>query len=172
MLISKKMNAALNEQIGNEFSASLQYVSIASHFASETLPELAAHFYRQAEEERDHAMRFVKYVVDAGGEVQIPAIPTPQHSFESVAAAVQLSLDQEKTVTHQINALVELSLKESDHITQNFLSWFLTEQLEEVSSMEDLLRIVQRAGETNLLFVEDYLVRHSGSKGSSSGAED
>lgn len=165
MLISEKMNAAINQQIGNEFSASLQYVAIASHFAGETLPELAGHFYRQAEEERDHAMRFVKYLVNAGGKVQIPAIPMPKDTFSTVEDAIQLSLEQEKMVTQQINALVKLALSESDHMTQNFLNWFLTEQLEEVSSMEDLLRIVQRAGQNNLLFVEDYLVRHSAKSG-------
>jgi ferritin len=162
MLISESMNAAVNEQIGNEFSASLQYVSIAAHFAAETLPELAGHFYKQADEERGHAMRFVKYVVDAGGRVEIPAIPTPKADFKSVEEAVQISLEQEKTVTQQINDLVELSLKESDHITHNFLAWFLTEQLEEVSGMGDLLKVVQRAGEDNLLFVEDYLARRQG----------
>lgn len=162
MLISQSMNDALNQQIGNEFSASLQYVSIASHFAAETLPELAAHFYRQAEEERDHATRFVKYVVDAGGRVEIPAIPAPQAEFKTVEEAIQLSLDREKTVTEQINELVQLALKEPDYITNNFLAWFLTEQLEEVSSMESLLKLVQRAGEANLLFVEDYLARKHG----------
>lgn len=170
MLISETMNDAINEQIGNEFSASLQYVAIASHFAAETLPELAAHFYRQADEERDHAMRFVKYLVDAGGRVGIPAIPMPKSMFGSVEEAVQLSLEQEKTVTQQINDLVELSLKESDHITNNFLSWFLTEQLEEVSSMEDLLRIIQRAGPANLLFVEDYLARRGKKSASPAGS--
>ncbi|MEW6157668.1 MAG: ferritin [Verrucomicrobiota bacterium] len=156
------MNEAINEQIGNEFCASLQYVAIASHFAGDALPELAAHFYKQAEEERDHAMRFVKYVVEAGGTVEIPAIPKPTIGFKSVEEPVRLSLEQEKTVTNQINALVELALKESDHITKNFLNWFLTEQLEEVSSMQDLLRVVERAGERNLLYVEDYLARHHG----------
>ena len=159
MLFSQTMNDAINQQIGNEFGASLQYVAIASHFASETLPELAAHFYKQADEERAHAMRFVKYIVEAGGGVEIPAIPMPKSEFKSVEEAIQLSLDQEKTVTQQINDLVDLTLKESDHITHNFLAWFLTEQLEEVSSVQDLLQIVQRAGENNLLFVEDYLAR-------------
>ena len=162
MLISETMNEAINTQIGKEFAASLQYVSIASHFASETLPEMAAHFYRQAEEERDHAMRFVHYVVAAGGRIDIPAIPTPKSEFGAVEEAIQLSLDQEKAVTQEINELVELALKESDHITNNFLAWFLTEQLEEVSSMESLLKIVQRAGENNLLYVEDYLARRQG----------
>jgi len=164
MLISKTMNDAINEQIGNEFGASLQYVAISAHFAAEGLTELAAHFNRQAAEERDHAMRFVQYVVDVGGRVGIPAITAPKCSFKSVEEAVQLSLDGEKTLTEQINALVELAIKSSDHFTQNFLSWFIREQLEEVSSMENLLKTVQRAGETNLLYVEEHLARHHGKR--------
>jgi bacterioferritin B len=171
MLISETMNGAINEQIGNEFSASLQYVAIASHFASEALSELAGHFYTQSEEERDHAMRFVRFLVEAGGHVEIPSLPMPRCDFKSAEDAVQHSLGQEKTVTQQINDLVELTLKESDHITNNFLSWFLTEQLEEVSSMEDLLRVVQRAGPTNLLFVEDYLARRGAKKTQRPAAE-
>ncbi|MHB8522586.1 MAG: ferritin [Limisphaerales bacterium] len=161
MLISKKVNAAINQQIGNEFGASLQYVSIASFFATEGLMELAALFYRQAEEERDHAMRFVKYVVDSGGHVDIPAIAAPKSTFKSVEEVVQLSLSQERTVTQQINQLVDLADGESDHITQDFLTWFLREQLEEVSTMQTLLKVAQRAG-ANVLFVEDYVVRHHG----------
>lgn len=171
MLISKKMNAALNEQIGNEFGASLQYVAIASHFAGEGLNELAARFHRQADEERDHAMRFVNYIVEAGGEVKIPAIPAPKSSFASVAEAVKLSLTWEQTVTRQINRLMDLAVKEGDHIAQNFLGWFVREQLEEVSSMDNLLKLVQRAGETNLVYVEAILAR-SNEKGKAPEAED
>ena len=159
MLFSDKMNSAINEQIGNEFGASLQYVSIASYFDREGLPELAGHFYQQAAEERDHAMRFVKFVVDAGGVVKIPAIPAPKHSFGSAEEAVQLSLDSETTVTQEINGLVDLALKENDHITKNFLNWFVTEQLEEVSSVSTLLSIIKRAGKEGLLFVETYVAR-------------
>ncbi|MBC7366763.1 MAG: ferritin [Undibacterium sp.] len=159
MLISKTMTNAINEQIGNEFGASMQYVAIASRFDADALSVLARHFYRQAEEERDHAMRFVQYLVDAGGEVGIPAIPAPNSKFKNVEAAIKLSLDQEMAVTRQINALVELAIKESDHITRNMLEWFLKEQLEEVSSMDNLLKVVQRAGESNLIHVEDYLGR-------------
>jgi ferritin len=162
MLISKKMNGAVNEQIGYEFSASLQYVAIASYFAGEALNELASHFFKQAVEERDHAMRFVKYLLDSGGQVEIPAIPAPRSSFKSAADAVKHSLEQEKMVTDRINKLVELAIKESDHITQNALTWFVNEQLEEVSSMDHLLKIVERAGEANLLYVEEYLARRAG----------
>jgi ferritin len=159
MLISEQMNGAINGQIGNEFRASLQYVAIAAHFDGESLPELARHFYGQAEEERTHAMRFVKFVVDAGGRVEIPEIRQPQNQFQSAREAVQSALDGEVTVTRQINGLMDLAVRESDHITSTFLQWFLTEQLEEVSSMDTLLKIVTRAGEANLLQVEEYLAR-------------
>jgi ferritin len=157
MLISEKMNGALNEQIGHEFGASIQYVAIAAHFDSEGLPTLARHFYKQANEEREHAMRFVKFTLDADGQVEIPAIPAPRSNFASAEEAVQLSLDWEKRVTKQINGLMDQAIKENDHITQNFLQWFMNEQLEEVSSMDTLLRLVRRAGEKGLLFVENYL---------------
>jgi ferritin len=159
MLISERVNAALNEQIGHEFAASVQYVAIAAHFDSESLPELAKHYYRQSEEEREHALKFVKYISDAGGHVEIPALEQPQSRFGSAQEAVQKALDGEMVVTRQINSLVDLVVKEPDHITNNFLQWFVTEQLEEVSSAETLLRIVQRAGEGGLLHVEDYLAR-------------
>ena len=158
MLIGNKVVDAINEQIGYEFSASMQYVAIAAHFAADALPQLSQHFFRQAEEENEHAMRFIKYVVDAGGRVVIPAIDAPQAKFKTAEAAIKLSLDQEVKVTHQINALVELARSENDYITINFLQWFLTEQLEEVSSMDNLLKIVQR-GADNLLQVEEYLAR-------------
>jgi len=162
MLISPKMEAAINAQIGNEFGAHLQYVSIGAYFGAESLPELSKHFHKQAAEERDHALRFVNYLVDAGGRVRIPAVPAPKADFKTAEEAVKLSLDWEITVTKQINALVDLSISESDHTTRNSLQWFVNEQLEEVSSMEQLLSIVRRAGENGLLFVEDYLARRGG----------
>lgn len=159
-LISEKMNAALNEQISNEMSASMQYIAIAAYFDSEDLLELARHFYKQSEEERTHALKFLKFVVDAGGSVEMGALPQPQNRFSLAEEAIQKALDGEIAVTRQINALVDLSTQETDHITHNFLQWFVTEQLEEVSSTSTLLKIVQRAGESNLLMVEEYLVRN------------
>ncbi len=159
MLISADMNAALNEQIGHEFGASIQYVAIATYFDGEGLPQLAERFYTQATEERDHAMRFVKYLVDADGQVEIPAIPAPRARFRSAEEAVQLSLTWEMTVTQQINALVDLAIRQNDHMTKNVLDWFVNEQREEVASMDTLLRMVKRAGESGLLFVENYLAQ-------------
>ena len=159
MLISKTVNKAINQQIGNELGAFLQYVSIASYFANEGLLELSAFFYKQADDEREHGMRFVRYVVDCGGRVEIPAIAAPKNAFANVVDAVDLSLKWETEVTGQINKLVELAVKENDHITQNFLQWFLREQLEETSTMDTLLKVAQRAGD-NALLVEDFVARH------------
>src|ERR1700722_20390286 len=158
MLTSQKVIDAINEQIGYEFSAELQYYAIAAHFAAEALPQLSQHFFQQAEEEKGHALRFIKYVVDAGGRVVIPGIDAPKSKFKTPKDAVKLSLDQEIHVTQQINALVNLATKQSDYITINFLQWFLTEQLEEVSSMDNLLKIIDRAG-NDLLQADEYLAR-------------
>ena len=167
MLLSKEISTQINEQIGHEFMASLQYVSIATYFDSEGLPALARHFYTQAVEERDHAMRFVKFMVDAGGTIQIPAIPATQSKFGSPEEAVKLSLEQELAVTKQINELMDLAIRQNNHITKNFLDWFVNEQLEEVSSMDTLLRMIKRAGDKGILFVENYL---QGSKPPTLGA--
>jgi ferritin len=163
MITSQRIIEAINEQIGNEFAAMLQYTAISAHFDAETLPELSAYFARQAEEEKLHAHKFIQYVVDTGAHVVIPAVPAPQCRFEAAAQAVELSLDQEKKVSQQINGIVHMAKEESDYTTDNFLQWFVKEQLEEVSSMSDLLNIVQRAGEGNLLRVEEYLARKGGS---------
>ena len=153
--------AAVNEQIGREFAASQQYVAIAVYYDSETLPQLAAHFYRQAVEERNHAMMLVQYLLDADEDVAVPGVEAPQTSFRDAVAPVQLALDQEKTVTEQIAALVALAREEGQLVGEQFLHWFLQEQREEVSSMSDLLAIVER-GKDNLLLVEEYLSRQGG----------
>jgi bacterioferritin B len=159
MVANQKIVAAINDQMGNEFSAMLQYYAIAAHFGAEGLRELSAHFYKQAEEEKEHALRFIQFVIDTGARVKIPAVSAPQAHFELAEDAVKLSLEQEEQVTTQINALVSMAKAESDYTADNFLQWFIKEQLEEVASMGQLLRVVQRAGEGNLLRVEEYLAR-------------
>lgn len=158
MLISKALNTAINEQVGNELAASNQYVAVAVYFDGEGLPILAKHFYRQASEERDHAMRFIKYLVDASGDVKIPEIPAPRATFKSAEEAVRLAFDSEMKVTKQINALMDRAIKEGDHLAKNELEWFVREQREEVTSMDTLLRMVKRAGEAGLFHVEAFLM--------------
>jgi bacterioferritin B len=149
---------ALNEQIANEFAASQQYVAIAAHYDQESLPQLAEAFYRQAVEERNHAMMIVQFLLDADHQVVIPGVEAPRTDFGSASEPVALALDQEKRVTDQIVALVALAREEGDLVGEQFLHWFLQEQREEVSSMSHLLATVERAGD-NVLLVEEYLAR-------------
>lgn len=159
MLISKAMQSRITEQIGNELLASHQYLLIATYFDGEGLPALAKHFYRQSSEERDHALRFIKYLVESDAAVKIPAIAAPRATFKSATDAVALALESEVRVTKQINAMVDLALKERDHLSKNMLEWFVNEQREEMSSMDTLLRMVKRAGESGLFFVENFLLQ-------------
>jgi bacterioferritin B len=158
MLISKELASAFNEQIGHEFGASMQYLAIAAHFDREKLALLAKLFYEQAEEEKEHALKFVHYINDTRGELQIPTIPAPKATFASAEEAVEAALNWEKEVTDQINRLMDLATSKNDYLAQNFLTWFIDEQLEEVMKMDQLLHVVRRAGERNLLMVEAYLV--------------
>jgi bacterioferritin B len=154
-----RFSDAVNQQIANEFGASQQYIAIAVHYDAETLPGLAAHFYRQAIEERNHAMMLVQYLLDADEKVVIPAVEAPKTDFGDAVEPVALALAQEKRVTEQIAGLVALAREEGDLVGEQFLHWFLQEQREEVSSMSDLLALVKRASESNLLLAEEYLAR-------------
>jgi bacterioferritin B len=152
--------SALSEQIAHEFAASQQYVAIAVHYDAETLPRLAAHFYQQALEERNHAMMMVQYLLDAGERVAIPGVAEPQTAFADTVEPVALALGQERRVTDQINALAGLARELGDYAGEQFTHWFIKEQVEEVSSMSDLLTVVERARD-NPLLAEEYLARES-----------
>jgi len=112
MLISKELETAINQQIGAEFAASLQYISIASYFDADDLPQLAAFFYRQADEEHMHAMKFQHFLVEAGGQVRIPAIAETKYDFNSAEECVQLALDWENEVTNLINNLMDIAVRD------------------------------------------------------------
>ena len=152
---------ALNEQIAYEYAASQQYIAIAVHYDADSLPQLAAHFYRQAVEERNHAMMMVQFLLDADAPVRIPGVDAPKTDFSDPRAPVALALEQERRVTDQIVALVELARQEGNLVGEQFLHWFLTEQREEVSSMSSLLALVERAAQTNLLLAEEFLARNT-----------
>lgn len=157
MLISKELNAAFNEEIGLELFSSHMYMAMAAQFDEMALKKLSALFFKQGEEERTHAMKFIKYLMDAGGKVQIPAIKAPQATYATVEEAIRASYDWELKVTERINALMSMAIDQRDYIAQDFLRWFETEQLEEVSSMDRLLKVVKQAGERNLIMLEAYL---------------
>ena len=149
---------AVNGQVGYEFAASQQYIAIAVYYDAENLPQLAAHFYRQAVEERNHAMIMVQYLLDADEDVVTPGVEAPKTGFDDVVAPVSLALAQEKRVTEQIIELVKLARAEGELVGEQFLHWFLTEQREEVASMTQLLAVVER-GRDDLLAVEEHLSR-------------
>jgi bacterioferritin B len=157
MLISKELESAINAQIGNEFSASMQYVAIAGYFEDQNLRLLAKTFFDQAEEEKDHAMKFVHYLLETQSSLRIPDIPAPRHDFSSAEDAVAAALDWEKEVTGQINDLMKIAMDQNDYLSQSFLRWYIDEQLEEITKMDQLLSVVRRAGEKNIIMVEAYL---------------
>lgn len=159
MIIKSKLVEAMNRQIISEFTASAQYIAIAVYFDDAVLPELAGFFYRQAEEERMHAMKFVHFLLETGSRPVIPATPTLRNEFNDAADAVAYALQQEIRVTEEINGLVSLAVSEGDHISNNFLQWFVTEQVEEVDTMNGLLQTIRHSG-GNLLWVEDYVRRN------------
>jgi len=162
MLISEELNKAFNEEIGRELFASHQYIAIASYFDGRALKKLAEMFFKQSEEEREHAMKFVHYLNDVNGKVEIPAVQAPKNDFQSAEEAVRLALEWELEVTKHINDLMTLAIEQKDYAAQEFLDWFVKEQVEEVSTMQDLLQIVQQVGEHYLIMVEAYLSHGGG----------
>jgi len=163
-LAEKSFAAALNEQIANEFAASQQYVGMAVYYDAETLPRLAGFFYRQALEEREHAMMMVQYLLDVGEEVHIPDIKAQETSYSDGTTPVKKALEQEKRVGEEIFALFELAREVKDYRAEQFMQWFVKEQVEEVALMGDLLNVVERS-QDNLLLAEDYIAREAPGEG-------
>ncbi len=151
----------LAEQVGNEFTAAQQYTAVAVYFDGADLPQLAKRFYRQAIEERNHAMMIVRYLLDQGVPVRIPPVPAVTTEFASVREPVELALNQEREVTEQVTRLARAARDSGDYLGEQFMGWFLKEQVEEVATMTTLLRIAERAGD-NLFDLEDYVARELG----------
>lgn len=167
-MIHEKSASLINEQVGHEFSAFYQYLAVSTWFDAEALPELSKYFAAQAEEERMHAMKMVQFLNDTDRTVDFPGIPQPKTCFASVEEALQLAYDQEVKVTDQIKAIYDCAATHNDRVTQNFLQWFLQEQVEEVASMDTLLKISRRAGD-DLFRVEDYIAREGHPVGTTGG---
>jgi ferritin len=157
--------AKLNEQIANEFAAHQQYVACAVYYDSEALPQLAGFFYRQALEERDHAMMMVQFLLDTDSEVTVPGVEAPKARFEDVVAPIALALDQERRVSDQINTLAATAREAGDFTSEQFVQWFIREQTEEVATMSTLLRVAERS-RADQAEIEDFLAReHAGGSG-------
>lgn len=158
---TERFVSQLNAQIGSELAAHNQYIACAIKFDDETMPQMAAFFNRQALEERDHSMMMVQYLLDTDQVVELPGIDAPQSHFADVVEPVRLALAQEKRVTDEINALLRTARDDHDYASEQFLQWFIKEQVEEVATMSDLLAIVERNAD-RLEDVEDYVARELG----------
>ncbi|MBT2553390.1 ferritin [Arthrobacter sp. ISL-5] len=170
-MTESKFNDLLSLQIGNEFAASQQYVAVAVWFANQDLPQLAKYFYRQSVEERNHAMMMVQYMLDRDVPVEVPGVPAVRNDFASVTEPLALALQQEKEVTRSIEGLFRAARAEDDALGEQFMLWFLKEQVEEVAAMTTLLNIAERAD--NLFDIENFIARETVGDGGrdSSGPE-
>ncbi len=159
---AEQFTAELNAQIGREFGASQQYIAVAVYYDAQTLPQLASFFYRQSLEERDHAMMMVQYLLDAGAEVDVPGVQEPKNGFADIAEPVRIALEQERRVTDQISGLAAIAREANDYVSEQFVQWFLKEQVEEIATMSDLLAVAERSKDRPME-IEDFLAReHSG----------
>jgi ferritin len=154
MLISQKLNDALNKQIGTEFYADLQYLAMAVYFEERGLSNLGAFFRTQANEERNHGLKILNYILEAGGKAVVPAVEQPKSSFASAEELARSFLDQEKGVTQNFYNMFEQALLEKDYATHIFLQWFVQEQIEEESTASKLLQLITSAGESGSFQVE------------------
>ena len=160
-MASENFVTKLNEQVGHEFGAAQQYIAAAVWYDAQSLPQLAGFFYRQAVEERNHAMMMIQYLLDADADAAVPAVSQPKTSFGDIVEPVQVALDQERMVSDQISALAATARADNDFVSEQFTQWFLKEQVEEIASMSTLLAAVQR-GRENLLQLEDWVAREMG----------
>ncbi|WP_309649540.1 ferritin [Nocardioides sp.] len=154
----------LNTQIGNELAAHSQYLACAVYYDALTMPQMAAFFYGQALEEREHALMMVQYLLDTDADVVVPGVEAPVNGFDDVVAPVALALAQEKRVTEQINGLLRIAREESDFASEQFMQWFIKEQVEEVATMSDLLAVVTRNRE-DVEDIEEYVAREQSAEG-------
>src|ERR1700734_1479904 len=153
-----KFHALLQEQVHHEFTNAQQYIAMAVYFAGADLRQLAKHFYAQAVEERNHAMMLVQYLLDRDVRVEIPGVDTVRNQFETPRDALALALDQERAVTEQVSRLAAVARDEGDYLGEQFIQWFLKEQVEEMSLMTSLVRVADRAG-ANLFDLENFVAR-------------
>jgi ferritin len=155
----------LNTQIGNELAAHNQYLACAVYYDALTMPQMASFFYAQALEERAHAMMMVQYLLDTDADVVIPGVEAPVPAFDDLVAPVTLALAQEKRVTEQVNGLLKIAREESDFASEQFMQWFIKEQVEEVATMSDLLAVVTRSS-SDIEAIEEYVAREQGGEDS------
>jgi ferritin len=167
--IGKAMQDAMNEQINKEFFSSYLYLSMAAYFEDKNLTGFAHWMRLQADEEREHAMKFYEFILDRGGRVQLKAIDAPATEWKSNLEVAEQVAEHEAKVTESINALYELALREKDYPAQTMLQWFIAEQVEEEKNAADLvakLRLIEERG-TAVLMLDHRLSKRGGEEAES-----
>lgn len=165
---SEAFSQALQEQIGRELAAAHQYTAIGVHYDTQTLPRLARFFYKQGEEEREHATRMINYLIDAGVRVQLGEIAAPRTAFDDHVEPIRAALEQEKAVTVSVARLFEMARDTRDYASESFMQWFVDEQVEEEASLQALLDVAERVRDFPMM-VEEFLARDGDSLGGRAG---
>lgn len=162
-MLTKKVEEILNRQVDREAYSSLLYLSMASWAEAEGFPGIAAWLYAQAEEEKDHMLRFIHYINDRGGRAVIEGIEKPPQDFDSVQALFEQVLKHEQFVTGSINEIVSVCIEEKDHTTNNWVQWFVSEQIEEESSVQEILDRLKLVGDHHLYMFDRDIISMRGS---------
>ncbi len=165
---SERLVASLNEQVGREFAAAHQYVAIGAYYDTQTFPQLAKLFYDQAQDEREHAMKIVNYLLESGGQLNLGEVPAPKAAFGDHVEPIQLALEQERSNTVAIGKLFDAARETRDHASEVFLQWFVEEQVEEEAAMDALLQVAERVREFPMM-LEEFVARDGDSLGSARG---
>ena len=160
-MIEKAMQEAMNEQINKELFSSYLYLSMAAYFEDKNLPGFAHWMRLQADEEREHAMKFYDFILERGGRVILKAIDAPKTEWSSSLEVAEEVAAHEAKVTASINALYELALKEKDYPAQVMLQWFINEQVEEEKNAAEIvanLKLIEERG-TAVLMLDHRLAK-------------
>ncbi|MCK9996706.1 MAG: ferritin [Candidatus Krumholzibacteria bacterium] len=155
-MLSNKLQDALNQQINDEYYSSYLYQAMVAYLEDLNLDGCAHWMKMQAEEEHLHALKLFDYVVERGGRVELFAIAQPAKEWDSPRAAFEAALDHEKVMTENISKLADLAITERDHATNNLLQWYVSEQVEEEATVDDILKKLDMMGDTGTgLFLMD-----------------
>jgi len=146
-MLSKKMQDALNKHLNEEFYSSYLYLSMSEYFEEKNFKGFAGWFRIQSQEEYMHAMKFYAFIIQAGGDVTLSQIGAPKTSWKSVSEAFKDTLTHENKITGLIHKLVDLAMQSKDYATNNFLQWFVTEQVEEENTVEEILHKLEMIGD-------------------------
>jgi ferritin len=164
-MLTSKVEKNLVEQIGKEGFSSNLYLAMAAWAETEGYPGIAAWFYAQAEEEHEHMLKLVHYVIDRGGKSVIPAFDKPPVKWDGVLDVFTQTLLHEQSVSKSINEIVGICLKEGDYATYQWMQWFVSEQIEEESSVKSILDKLKLLGNGSLYnFDKDIIAMRSSGK--------